>query len=432
MSQPTKLTIFAYNVGFGDSFLLRFQYADASRRHLLIDLGSTDRAENGPTIETVAGQIAKHCDGKLDMVVVTHRHADHMSGFAGAAGRIIAKLEPALVVQPWTEAPDLDPGAKAPAAAAGAPDAHAARRRAAATSLRDMNAVAGRVSARATSLQAAGRAPKTIASEIHFLGEKNIKNPAAVRNLIKLGKKHVYAQFGMNLPTATLLPGVGIKVLGPPTLEQAPDIASLASTDATEYWHLAATMTRRSGPEDTSPLFPDAPTLKAVPQAAQWVVPQIDRMSAEELLAIVRSVDDALNNTSLILLFEIAGVKLLFPGDAQIENWRYALFQAPNSAAIRKDLAGANLYKVGHHGSLNATPKTLWTAFKHRGAEGTEGRLRTVISTLGGKQGKPWRGTEVPRGKLMEAIKADSTLTDTRFYHREEKFWAEIDVDFPP
>ena len=435
MTHPSKLTIFAYNVGFGDSFLLRFTYPDASLRFVLIDLGSTERAENGPTIEKVARQIQKHCTtGKLDMVVVTHRHADHLSGFAGAAGQIIAKLDPALVVQPWTEAPDLDPGATAPTATSGggtpAGD-HAARRRAAATSLREMNLVAGRVSARAASLQQAGRAPKTIASEIHFLGETNIKNPAAVRNLMKLGKKRVYAKFGTTLPTRTLLPGVGIKVLGPPTLEQAPDIASLASTDATEYWHLAATMTRRSGPDDTSPLFPDAPVSKTVPQAAQWVVPQIDRMSSEELLAIVRSIDDALNNTSLILLFEIAGVKLLFPGDAQIENWRYALFQAPNSVAIKKSLAGTNVYKVGHHGSLNATPKTLWNAFEHRGPEGQDGRLRSVISTLSGKHGKPWRGTEVPRGKLMEAIKASSTLTDTRFYHREEKFWAEVDVEFP-
>ena len=46
---PLPGPIFAYNVGFGDSFLLRFTYADASRRHVLIDLGSTDRAENAPS-----------------------------------------------------------------------------------------------------------------------------------------------------------------------------------------------------------------------------------------------------------------------------------------------------------------------------------------------------------------------------------------------
>lgn len=433
---PTKLTIFAYNVGFGDSFLLRFTYPDQSCRHVLIDLGSTERAENGPSIETVAKQIAIHCGGKLEMVVVTHRHADHLSGFSGEAGKAIAALKPDLVVQPWTERPDLDPNATSPASVAGAGSAGGAgaggalaARRAAASSLREMNAVAGRVSARAQSLQAAGRAPKTIASEIHFLGETNIKNPAAVRNLAKLGRRQAYAQFGTRLRTATILPGIGIKVLGPPTLEQAPDIANLATKDATEYWHLAATMTRRSGTSDTEPLFPEARQLKEFPQAAKWVIPQIDRMSAEELLSIVRSIDDALNNTSLILLFEIGTKKLLFSGDAQIENWRYALFQAPNSVAIRRDLAKADVYKVGHHGSLNATPKTLWTAFEHRGEEGKPGRLQSVISTLAGKHGKPWRGTEVPRGKLMTAIKADSDLTDTRFSHTATKFWAEVEVD---
>ena len=71
----------------------------------------------------------------------------------------------------------------------------------------------------------------------------------------------------------------------------------------------------------------------------------------------MRSIDDALNNTSLILLFDIGGKKLLFPGDAQIENWRYALFDAPTGGDIRASLADVAIYKVGHHGSLNGTPE---------------------------------------------------------------------------
>jgi hypothetical protein len=35
-----------------------------------------------------------------------------------------------------------------------------------------------------------------------------------------------------------------------------------------------------------------------------------------------------MNNTSVILFFEVGSKKLLFPGDAQIENWSYALEDA--------------------------------------------------------------------------------------------------------
>ena len=48
---------------------------------------------------------------------------------------------------------------------------------------------------------------------------------------------------------------------------------------------------------------------------------------------MLRSMDDELNNTSLILLFEIGGKKLLFPGDTQWENWEYALSNNPSATS---------------------------------------------------------------------------------------------------
>jgi hypothetical protein len=106
----------------------------------------------------------------------------------------------------------------------------------------------------------------------------------------------------------------------------------------------------------------------------------------------VRQPDQQRNNTSLILLFEVLRKTLLFPGDAQLERWSDALAEAPNSASVRAMLAGVDFYKVGHHGSLDATPrKLLWQAFRKR-----EGRqLATMLSTMRGKQGSTVRGTEV-------------------------------------
>ena len=46
MPQPVTATIFAYQVGFGDCFLLRYDYDDGQRRHLLFDFGTTGLPED--------------------------------------------------------------------------------------------------------------------------------------------------------------------------------------------------------------------------------------------------------------------------------------------------------------------------------------------------------------------------------------------------
>jgi hypothetical protein len=127
------------------------------------------------------------------------------------------------------------------------------------------------------------------------------------------------------------------------------------------------------------------------------------------LLSIVRALDKVMNNTSLILLFEVGGKKLLFPGDAQIENWSYAL----GKPAIRRLLEGVDVYKVGHHGSRNATPKTLWNNFKKRSDKKGK-RLETFVSTMPGKHGKSASKTEVPRKTLVDALTKDSDYYTTQ------------------
>ena len=60
------------------------------------------------------------------------------------------------------------------------------------------------------------------------------------------------------------------------------------------------------------------------------------------------TIDQAANNTSLVVEVEWRGRRLLFVGDAEQKSWA---FMAKN-----KDLQAVDFLKVGHHGSINATP----------------------------------------------------------------------------
>jgi hypothetical protein len=202
-----------------------------------------------------------------------------------------------------------------------------------------------------------------------------------------------------------------VRVLGPPTLAQSDAIRGQRTRDPDEFWHVMALAGSRAARAGGAALFPGAKTVDpdSLPFETRWFLKRIDAVRAGELLQIVRALDDAMNNTSVILLFEALGKKLLFPGDAQIENWSYALADP----ATRKLLADVDVYKVGHHGSLNATPRTLWSSFTKRGGSGAT-RLRTFLSTRAGKHGTPSRGTEVPRRKLVDALEAESALFSTQ------------------
>ena len=79
-------------------------------------------------------------------------------------------------------------------------------------------------------------------------------------------------------------------------------------------------------------------------------------------------------------------------------------------------LKDVDVYKVGHHGSLNATPKTLWNAFSRRSdKEDKRGRLVTVMSTRSdSKHGHDENNTEVPRRTLGHGLKRNSAHRSTQ------------------
>ncbi|MFL6194907.1 MAG: hypothetical protein ACJ75H_12100, partial [Thermoanaerobaculia bacterium] len=111
--------------------------------------------------------------------------------------------------------------------------------------------------------------------------------------------------------------------------------------------------------------------------------------------------------------------------DAQIENWQFALSQP----RLRKLLKDVTFYKVGHHGSLNATPKTLWNSFERRSKKESPSRLRTMVSTMKGKHGDPRRSTEVPRQALVEALEAESHFVTTQSIHVKDGLFVEERIE---
>jgi L-ascorbate metabolism protein UlaG (beta-lactamase superfamily) len=405
---PTQLTITTYQVGFGDCFLLRFDYpAPGAARHVLIDFGSTGmppKAE-ADSLLLIARDIAKKCGGKLDAVVATHRHADHISGFAtskdkSGSGDVIRALKPDVVVQPWTEEPDLATNALGPA-----DEANASAQQA----LTHMHAVSAKV------VELIDRhpnaAPPALAERLRFVGIDNIANQSAVMNLATMGKG-CYVYYGSKSGLEEILPGMKIHVLGPPTLRQSNAIRKMTARDKEQYWHLQlGRVGGDSAAAAGAALFPGHVAAKGgkLPMSARWLADRVRANRGEQLMQLVTSLDNQMNNTSVILLFESRAKKLLFPGDAQIENWQHALAE-PKYQAM---LADVDLYKVGHHGSLNATPRSMWQAFSKKGDAKKKDRMTALLSTMPGKHGHAEAHTEVPRATLLKELQANTALHST-------------------
>lgn len=419
---PTRVRVRMYQVGFGDAFLLTLEYAapgsdGRAERHLLFDLGSTHAPRHASaSMDGVAHLIADHTHGQLDVLIITHRHKDHLSGLGiHASSTTLTKLQPKLVLRPWTEDPELP--AEAPGRAA-LGTASPSQRFAAA--LADAQAAVGHLASSAV----AGRPGL---HELAAAAEQQLPNSEAIKTLDTLAAdgKGRYLHAGSPLDLDNLVPGLTVTVLGPPTPEQYPKVTGQASSDP-EYWMLrlqrslrAATPAHGQQTVDQAPAASLATGTEIEPGPVRWLVERLKKQQSHSVTRLVRALDDALNNTSLILLLEIGGVSLLFPGDAQIENWRYTLNQLQNDPELTAKLAGIDLYKVGHHGSRNATPRSLYNLWRRRPA--TAPAMTVLMSTTSGVHGDT-PATAVPRATLIEALKQVGEVHSTDDLPQDQPF----------
>jgi len=396
---PSQVTVTMYNVGFGDCFLLTFGYADGANRRVLIDCGSSSAKK--PHMSRVVDQLLRDSEGHVDAVVATHRHSDHISAF-GLKGlrEKLKSLDPELVIQPWTEHPEAEDAAlESPSLFTAAAVARMAGLASAQRFADDLLKNSSRT------LPAAG---PNVQRQVARIAALSIPNKAAITCLTEMGRRHAYVHAGCDCGLEDLLPGVRVSVLGPPTLKQSEGIRTQKRWDKDEFWRFHAQLLQVSSANVTtasgrSVLFQRTPTvnISRAPSHVKWMIHQLDRAQLHNVKRIVRSLDDALNNTSVILLFEVGDKALLFPGDAQLESWQYVLADRDVKARLKR----TTLYKVGHHGSTNATPKSAWDLL--RGRRTARPSLLTLLSTKKGHH------EGVPRPSLVAALKREATLCCT-------------------
>jgi beta-lactamase superfamily II metal-dependent hydrolase len=382
----TGLRVRMFRVGFGDFFLVTVPTL-AGAKNILIDCGV--HAKDLGTIRDAVAQMAEACNSQLALIIVTHRHADHISGF-GTCRDIFSKFTVERVWMSWFENPGNATAVKfqagisalagqirtSLAARGDADDVFYAR-------MMD-NITGGMITG---SLATAGAAGNQVALEVIHGGFKN-------------KPEYNYYQAGdqPTLPQDLIDAGLSAEILGPPI---DPALVSQMTNKNDQYL---------SGfdPASNESVQPFAPQFKGdihdYPKDAFSIyrLDDIKKLIGDSqpntLAARAAAADNTLNNQSLVLLFSFRGKTLLFAGDAQWGNWENFLYGGaygtPGHTEITEKakaiLGQIDFYKVGHHGSTNATPKDAVTAMR-RGCVG-------MCST------QPGAYNEVPRAPLLQAL----------------------------
>ena len=335
-------------------------------------LGTPDAAAK---MQNVLESIVATTSGHIDLLIVTHEHWDHLSGFIQARD-LFAKLKVDKVWFAWTEDPN-DQLAKELRAE------HQALRMALASACARLQLGAGGDSPIDGLLEffgAAGQGTtgdalkivKGSCEDIRFCRPEDapVDLEDADARLFVLGPPHdeakikrfnpskshpeTYSLAAMNVNLAPVTSQGDLSAPFDPITQIPFDAARQMPFFQTHYWGEDPDARKVEAADSTKKSGFDAP-----PESDQsWRRIDGDWLDVSSGLAL--QLDSATNNTSLVLAIELGdGKVLLFAADAQVGNWlswQDLSWTVGGKTVTGPDLlARTILYKVGHHGSHNAT-----------------------------------------------------------------------------
>jgi beta-lactamase superfamily II metal-dependent hydrolase len=397
-----NIRIRMYRIGFGDFFLMTVPGKNGDA-HILIDCGV--HAANINTIDECVKDMAQETSNHLALVILTHYHADHMSGFASNYDDFTQFNVGAVWITNR-----LDPN-----------NSDASKFMLQLTNVAQQLKMQLGAREDDEGIEAHHKVENALGVSENGGGGSNAKALKLLQSGFK-NKPPVYYYQGGDTPTLPdeLEGMITAEILAPSPKDSGGEFA--ASDNRTEQY-LAAL--GDDGVPDDKPIHPfdteqwpasadeyPKDTFREFDGTGQ-MEKTLGGMQPDALAAAADKLDGTLNNQSLVILFTCQGKKLLFVGDAQWGNWAYWLYgkgvagSDPGISDRAKEILGSiDFYKVGHHGSTNATPIPVVDALNQACA--------AMCSTATGAYGTPAKKTEVPRTALMDALEKRTSLRMVR------------------
>lgn len=373
----------------GDCFLLQFE-DNGKKSNILIDCGAFNYGKGVKTkINEVVDDITLAIgNAKLDVIVGTHQHQDHLSGFVQAADKF-EDLSKDEVWLSWLDDP-ADPLAKAIRKDKLKLQSNLAK------SFMKLSASNGKSTLKAgnekkvmTNIRNVLQFEMDLPRVSRFNTSEEPKTPQeAIENLKRWGKDKVrYLSPGKSFSLPGIASGkVKVHVLGPPREKSAlkdmnPKTGDSYDKHLTENAMLARQIfaaVNKNLSSKSNGFYTDAENF---PFDSTGIVMSKDELLKSEVGKAYRSnsekwrrienewlgefehlalyLNTYTNNSSLALAFELveAHKVLLFPADAQMGNWKSWDKVKWEDKNVNTDriLASTVVYKVGHHCSHNAT-----------------------------------------------------------------------------